>query len=395
MLQLQRSAGNRATVAAVTGASPAVQRLSVTAKDMQSQEGTKSALAGVFGRSVYAAIVSTVQDYEKAKKPEAKAKLLARLDGLCTKWFNDNADSKDPKDARRRAYVTRLIDELPTERAQLSKAMAQDIYMGNVKSSGTGAGGTDPGSKYALQALKGKQAGLSSPGKEGEELASTKGLSEAEVAAIRIFTASDYTYINPSTANSQSWLGAQKSKPELGLGDVSDRTLMEEGSLHAGVAMQGLNKLQPWTDDTYRGARYTEQEFKDTFMSGKPMVFNSFASSAQEEEVALKFEHGIGIEYKIAPDKDIAVLCVLSLTGGRDISQLSAVKKEKEVVLLPGTKFAITSVEEVDGPAKYPTMVKTATNLNQPLPKKWYVVHLTAIPKMPAPSPPTGSGGGG
>lgn len=383
---LQRSAGNRA-VSAMMGASVPVQRkLSVAAKDMDPDVGTKSKIMGAFGRSTFAMIQGALQSYEKASTPQQKASHLQQLSNLCAKWVNEHAGSKGAQNAKRRAFVQRLIDELPAEQVALSKSMAEDIYMSNVANAG------DKGSdKFALEALNqsGKMAAETGADKEGKGLAKEKGLTDAEVAAIRIFTASDYTYINPATANSPSWMKAQKGKKELGLDPFSDKTLVEEGTLHAGVAMEGLKKLEPWPHDTYRGARYTEDEFNQTFMSGKPMTFASFASSAQHEDVALKFAHGIGIEYTIGADKDIAVLCVLQLTGGRDISKISAVKKEAEVLLLPGSSYAVISVKEIDGNSVYAKYVSSAQGMGQPIPRKWYVVSLAPVPKAPLPATPT------
>ena len=77
------------------------------------------------------------------------------------------------------------------------------------------------------------------------------------------------------------------------------------------------------------------------------------------------------------------------MTNGRDISKLSAVKGEKEVLILPGTNFLITAVREVDGPTTYPALVKKAQDQGQPLPKKWYAVSMTRIPNQPLPKTPT------
>ncbi|MDQ6782846.1 MAG: hypothetical protein M3063_05270 [Actinomycetota bacterium] len=297
MLSLQRMAGNRAVSGLLAG-QPApllsVQRLSVRPADLAPQIGRSK--PGLFGRSTFASIQVALSDYDKAR-PKDKARLLQRIDTLCTKWFNEHAKSTSPQDLGRRALVLRLLDELPAAQAELSKSQAQDVYMSNVEHAGNKSG-KKPGTKFALDALGdgGKMAAQSGASKEGNELAQQKGLTGPEIAAIRIFSASDYSYINPATANSPSWMQAQKSKKSLGLSDKQDRTLMEEGSLHAGVAMQGLSKLDPWDKDAYRGARYTEAEFAEQFLAGKPMAFHSFASSAQDEQVALRFAHGVGIE---------------------------------------------------------------------------------------------------
>ena len=63
------------------------------------------------------------------------------------------------------------------------------------------------------------------------------GLNEAEILALRTYTAEDYTYINPATANAPGWLLSQNPA-------VTDpKNLAAEGSLHAGVMMEALSKL--------------------------------------------------------------------------------------------------------------------------------------------------------
>ncbi len=64
-------------------------------------------------------------------------------------------------------------------------------------------------------------------------------------------------------------------------------------------------------------------------------------------------------------------------------------KAEKEVLILPGTSFGVLSVQEVDGNALYPDLVKKAKDGGQPLPKKWYVVKMARLPKQAPPPPPT------
>ncbi|MGN6687338.1 MAG: hypothetical protein ACTHK1_07350 [Actinomycetales bacterium] len=374
LLALQRSAGNRAVSQVVTSSAPAVRRLSIGTQEFDAAGKTKDkGLAAI--RKALAALVKA--------KPEQREVALRQLDAACTSWLNGPGRGDA---SAHRALVMQLADEIPVELAQLSKGQAQDVYLSNMKATVEGA--SDP---HALKALK----HLNGASKKTKEIGESMGMTAAESAAVNTFTGADYTYINPATANSASWMGAQKAKPELGLTDIDDRDLREEGALHAGVAMQGLSKLPPWTQDTYRGARYTEDEFKKQFGVGAVMSFDSFASSAQEEKVALNFAHGIGIEYKIDASKDIAVVAVLSNTNGRDISEISAVKKEKEVLLLPGSRFVVKSVKEIDGNAAYPDLVKLAAQMNQPVPRKWYVAQLDYAPKDAKPARPTSPAPGG
>ena len=403
VLDLQRMAGNRAVTELLNRTDPVpVQRLSVKSTDIADALGDRSKRMGLIGRSTFAAITTALGDYENATGPKEKARYLRRLDNLCSKWFDQHGQSQEPLDVSRRAFVTKLLDEVPAERLALSKGQAGDIYLRNIEQAG--AEGTKD--KFALKALRqgGRTAamsGLSTTGpgalsKEGQKLAEEKGLSPAEIAAIRVFSAADYSYINAATSQDpQRMVDAKARKSavqvsgETPLSQMDDETLNEEGSLHSGMAMEGLRKLEPYTDTTYRGARFTQSEFDKEFGSGIA-TFNSFASTTVKEDVALAFEHGVGTETLIEDAKDIAVLYVFLNPDGRDIANLSAVKREGEVLILPGSRYAVMGKKEVDGHTVYKEYLEKLKGapVKQPLPRKWFVIELAPVPKTKAPEPP-------
>ncbi len=248
-----------------------------------------------------------------------------------------------------------------------TKRQAGDIYMnegrqGNFKALTTGM--------RAAEFIGNERSGQRRAA--GEAL----GLSKAEQTAITVFTAQDYKYINPATANSRSWMLANRGdEGKVGKGgpkqtntriasqhdDKFVANRMEEGSLHAGMAVQGLAKMPVFAGPTYRGESFTEAAFKEKFKVGKkgqvtarqPTITRaSIASATKERGVAEAFitlssgDLGLGLA---ARSKAYCLLWEFDLTNGRDIEALSASPDEREVATLPGAQFTIISITPIPG----------------------------------------------
>lgn len=201
------------------------------------------------------------------------------------------------------------------------------------------------------------------------------GLTKAEQTAITVFTAKDYSYINPATANSRSWMLANRDdardkagvKPaNLKVASQMDDAFVanrnEEGSLHAGMAVQGLNKLplHPQSVPTYRGETFKEADFKKKFKVDKkgaltpltPTVTRSTISSTTKNRAlaeAFVLESSGKLGLGDARKEAFCLVWEFTLTNGRDIEALSANGHEEEVATLPGAKFKIESIS----PYKY------------------------------------------
>ena len=203
-------------------------------------------------------------------------------------------------------------------------------------------------------------------------LAAGMGLTAAELAAIQTFSGSDYRYINPATANDPEWLAknypdlvdkADKSLEEWaelqdqlaanaqtldqGLADRKEqlRILKEEGSLHTGVALEGLKKMPVWKGTGYRGQVMTGKQFYpmfvtkgETYAPRRPTFdWKTITSVSKAESVARGFmSWGVGT---------FKVLWEFELTNGRDIEGLSLARVEREVALMPGAEFAYGQIE--------------------------------------------------
>jgi hypothetical protein len=325
---LQHLAGNKAMAGLVKAA-----RKRIEPRDFDALMSTQSKVKSTFGVSSFGRIRDALASLRKAASPDKRWKYLEELDDLCTKFLNSHSGT-DPTSLARRALVEQLVEEIEQERHAFSRQLAQGRYMQDVKSAGSGEG-------TALKVLTGGGMAASTMGKKDSATASEMGLTPAEAAAIRIFTADDYKYINPTTANNAGWLKSQKSANAY-MGAHADKTLIEEGTLHTGVAMHGLLKLPSYDKDVFRGASFSEEDFTAQWQQGKELTFNSFASASQERRTAENFAKTTG--------KPFAVVAVIKDSGGRDVSSISMVKGEKEVVLLPGSTYVVRSLKKITAP---------------------------------------------
>jgi hypothetical protein len=205
---------------------------------------------------------------------------------------------------------------------------------------------------YGLQQITGfSHTSVSGPLKpEQESRRQELGLTVPEVAAIKIFTGEDYKYINPTTANDPAWLEGQKKTHGL---PGTNASYFEEGTLHAGVAMQGLAKFAPYNKPVYRGASFPKAGVKldvDQLIS-----FNSFASASKLRSKAEEFAYTSSrpslVETKAgAAPRDVGIIYELYRPNGRDVAAFSLAAQEEEVVLLPGSRFRIDSVQPISAP---------------------------------------------
>jgi len=431
-LALQRSVGNRAVAGLAEGRPPMVQRrIATTPSDLDKFISTVDMVKTGLGKGSdrtksLSAIRDALAEYRSADRkgltdPQVQAGRLAILDALCTRFLKEN-----PEDKKRRTIVDRLLNEIASERVAVSRAQAQLVYQRDIENSTPESMGlpkgtpgprkpgwqrtqdADPTKKFAFQAL-------SDAGKAGatnydvgsdrhrragvEEEKKKYGLTDAEIAGITIFSAGDFKYINPATANSQSWLGAQKEQYKSPKGkrggerfadmteDRGNRTIMEEGSLHTAMALQGLKKMDPYKGETFRGARFTPEQFKDRFQIGKKTNFTTLTSSSFDKDVGLDFVFGTGSGTKPRKEQTVAVLSVFTDTGGVDISKIAMVKGESEVLILPGSWFAVMSVEEIQ-----PKDVRAKWGRNfdatEPVAKKFYVARFSPAEADPTPPKP-------
>lgn len=181
------------------------------------------------------------------------------------------------------------------------------------------------------------------------------GLTEAEVLAIRTYTASNYQYINPAVANqkdkagmSDAWMESQNPHdPSKGQTAKAHRkSLHEEGALHAGMMMEAFKKLPKKSGLLYRGARMNQARFDREYAVGKEIVYEAFVSSAVAAHVARQFANGQS-DLKLPADATISVFVEADILDARDIMALSVYgATEQEWLVPPGTKLIVESIED-------------------------------------------------
>jgi hypothetical protein len=391
MDHLQQTIGNRA-VGRLLGESPGgdfgsdvQRRLGLDPAQLGAAQSRGEKIEAAVTGTTYSKIIAALKSYHQNKDPNQELQFVDVVLGLSQVWMKKYGNSKSKSDVKKRLLVEDLEAEAGAERGRL---LAQAKYLEDAKTDQMDAL-TETGKTVALPEAANVAAGKTGRGmgerQAAVDIAQQFGLNEAELAAIKIFTASDYTYINPATANKDSWMKSQrqgtiakgtekfrpnakglKLKEELEAKNL--RNLKEQGAMHAGMMMKAAAKLPPFVTTAYRGARMTMKEFHERYSPDQPTVFNAFVSSAITEEPARVFANGGG-EVTPSADQTVSVMCLLSVTNGRDISALSVMGSiEKEVLLLPGSTFKVSNIEHLkEGDAGKPE----ATD--------WMVVHLDQV----------------
>lgn len=367
-MQLQKQIGNSAVnrlIAERSNAPAAIQRkIATTSAQLADARSSSQKGKAAFGLGTFNRLVKAMKDYERCDQKEAGwyAGVVA---GLAEHWLENN--KKAPNNARKA-----LVEDLAAQaKAEVGKLAAMDKYLKDMKGGKVNAL-SSIGEQYALGQADSLAKGETGGGGASEgalKLAQKYGLTEAEMAAVKLYTASDYLYINPATANSQGWMAAQEN--DVATNAVtkvprSRKELMEMGSMHAGAMMQALSKFDRVAMTTYRGSRESPASFKAKYQDTNVMKFSAFGSSASKEFPAEKFARGEG-ENSPLEHQTVSVFCILEVTNGRQLGELSIYGAgENEVLLLPGAEFTITSVEQQDGGAA-----------GRPPATAWYTVHLT------------------
>lgn len=354
-------------LAHATGASAAVQRtvvrrtISKSGRDVRALRSVSGRIKGLVKGDTLDMLATMVDGYRREKDTTRQAAALRIIITLCDRYRMENEGAQGASKGARLALVEDIKAEAMRDQGQL---LAQQRYLKDAY----GVGSTTPLTKQkdisqthlgAKAVASGTPNGIvEGAGAKTIELAREYGLTEAEVLALRTYTANDYTYINPATANDRTWMAQQnplamdpsvldgspaaKRRPEMA-------TLMEEGSLHTGVAMAGLNKLPVMQGDVWRGARMSQEELDGRY-GGTTFTFKTITSSACDRKPAQTFADGFS-PTPPRPDQTIAVMVKLYVNNARDMRLFSIYGAgEEEWVVLPGATFNIVSVEDEKDP---------------------------------------------
>jgi hypothetical protein len=199
------------------------RRISATSADIAATRRKKKGLTKLTGgKDSLDKIGKLLDRHPGLKDQQAQVINLTAIVKLVDKWLDAHAGEKD------RDMVALLEDVKAEARRDLGQAQAQLRYVNDLRA-GEALSSKDkrlehqPTATPITQQLTAKMATKASwamgyagqewrdadPRKKIADLIRDTGLTEAEVAAIKLFTANDYLYLNPAVANSDSWLQGQ------------------------------------------------------------------------------------------------------------------------------------------------------------------------------------------
>jgi hypothetical protein len=381
ILALQRSAGNRAVTALLRGEQHPVVQRDIPTRVLDLIPARSDPARERAGHGTYSRIVRALSEYQDQRDKGQKLFYADVVIGLSDHWLTTHAASNAPRDVARRPLLTKLLAEAKEEaitlRAEVNhettNRKAHDVYMSDMGSGGfKGARQFDEG---ATTPAKQMVQGSDKVDKLAVDLVAKVGLTAAEITAIRLYTLPDYMYINPATANSDDWMAKNVAGAgdEYEFKDVTKKRLKQEGATHAGMVMQGLMKLEPYTQTTFRGERVTPEKFKTKYAKGGTMVSGALTSSTKLPDRARRFADGVGGNKPPEVDQTTSVFAEVEGISGRDISRLSAAPYEEEILFPPGSTFSVVHVinDGLDGPGSPGSPVVPA--------KEWYTVFLKQI----------------
>jgi hypothetical protein len=368
-----------------------------TARDIDALRSERGQEKGARTNDTLHRIGKLLDKHGRLDDPEQVLASLGLIVGLCRHWLDKH--KKTSKKA-----VTHLVEDILAQaHRDHGVARAQRRYLNDARA---GAIQVPQGVRPTRHALKvgmndapvtgaamtaGLQAETSVPefGLPGDEkienhqlkhkaayLVRTAGLTEAEVLALKKFSTDDYMYINPAMESQvhtrptakdehgkvvpvqgpmpQPWLDKQMPQVQATLALAGRRAgredLVEEGTLHAGVAMQGLAKMPAKQGTVFRGERMSPAFFAKMFESGPTTTVHSFRSLSTRRSLAEGFSLNGVVGNPVRPDQTLSVMSVYEVHDARDIKPLSLHDKEDEWMVLPGSTFDVTITDEAVPP---------------------------------------------
>ena len=313
------------------------RRIAMTSKQLRSTMSTTKIMGAAISNSTLNQLLSALDAYHKNKDPKHDLWYVDIVLALARKYLDGHAADSEGSAGDRR----RLVEDLEAQAfAEQGKLKASDVYLKDMKDQSIQQ--MNPQFTHDASASVAAGKATKAPGANAESVALAKkyGLSEAEILAVKTYSASDYTYINPATANNDAWMKGMFSKSS----DGELRTKKLDGALQAGMLMQAFAKMEVKKGTTYRGTRLSPAEFDDQYVKRKTVRFDAFASSALEAKVARDFANGKG---KPRPDQTVSVFLEVEVVNGRDLRQLSVFGySEAEWLLMPGATFTIDRIED-------------------------------------------------
>jgi hypothetical protein len=296
--------------------------------------------------SIYREIRRALDNYHAAKDPTIELDILQTIEVLLTEWLVEHGSSVEIAELRRQLtqefYHLREEDSL-----QYMHRLQDTINVGvmNVKAA------ENPFRYITTQGLDAANF-YSDEYNVAKVSANQDKINPAELAAIRIYTAGDYKYINPVLLNDATLLKDNlKRVGAKGAGGVettwafenvenmldnlaAQRALKKEALQHHRRATAGLAKLPDVRHTTYRGVALSLDEIRK-YTKGEKKTWMNFTSTGRNREPAEVWAKSLARQTGTVP-----VLMITDVVG-KEINTLS-VYKENEVLVLPGAEFVVT-----------------------------------------------------
>jgi hypothetical protein len=368
-------------------------------------------------------IQNTLDAYHAAPDPSRQLRWLQQIEMLSHEWLDRHASSAKSNDKQKAVLLEKLLAQCETEfdslkdvqdanytdrLVQTNNAVQGDPTMRETKDPRYAAAGgaTDRSFKFITHSAIFDKVTHKEDGGTDVKHSATKiehfgalrqkpevvkaGLTDAEMAAIRVYSAGDYKLINPVLERNDPWLNANvrnlretsfaqkdtkakidavnterranwtkrqspgqpklsaeaeekaihedesgKALPDV-LSEEDRRTAKMEARQHARMALSGLKKLPNVKVPGYRGLTMPLESLITTYKLGKHIVYKPFISTSLDAKKSMEY----------ATKKDaglVGVFLTLNITQGKDIRAISVEAKEGEVLLLPGAEFEVVT----------------------------------------------------
>jgi hypothetical protein len=294
-------------------------------QDIDAVRSLKGQIKGALTKDTLYRLRQVVADHQKAGKdedPEIGNYRLTIIMGLCGDYLSRHGKETDERAREKMEAVEKIQADAMVERArrQAEAQYLQDAYAKKSENSPTRMGEqTSSAVQYAdLQAKKlgAGQAGTQE-GFNQATLALIKdyGLTEAEILAVKVYTASDYKYINPATANNESWMKSQARPENNGKHGAKPSKTTEDGS-EADRDLTSLLETTPEADRDLSNLLETEadRDLSNLLGTEPDRDLSNLLGTEPDRDLTSLLE--------TEPDRDLTSLLEASPEADRELAQI-------------------------------------------------------------------------
>lgn len=349
---LQGVIGNSAVAGMVSSSQEVHDSPSMESFDFTGKVGLVANLTHEHDRA-FGKIMEAFYKFREATQDEKQIKYLQEVVNQTEEWL-DNYDEKY-KGSNKVADAKKILVLSRAELKSKVEKVSEDRYLKKMKKG-----------EFKYVTFSGQSS--HNHNAEEQKFAKEKNLSKAELTAIKVYTAGDYDYINPTMEKNEGWLESKMKKLaspnkkvvngeehnfpaewsqkgfkdqmiQQGPSENQKKEIQEEGKAHGEMAKKGLEKLESTkSNPVYRGMALPRQDILKNYAEGKTVGYKAFTSTSDDREKALSFAKDNVDQEKVG------VLFTIKQSNGKDVSQFSSVKSEKEILLLPGATLAVDKV---------------------------------------------------